>query len=104
MKDLYVETKTIEIFVAGDFQEAKRICRRYCFNQGLCVTVSPTDYVYTGGEESGVIVGLRSYPRFPDTEIAIHARNLAYELIEGLDQWSAMVVHPADTVWITRRD
>lgn len=53
----------VSIFIAGDFDEARDLCRAFCDEEGLCVTVTPTTYVYTGGEEDGVIVGLINYPR-----------------------------------------
>lgn len=55
----------VSIFMAGDYNAAREICRAYCDEVGYCVTVTPTSYVYTGGEESGFIVGLINYPRFP---------------------------------------
>lgn len=104
MKRQMISTEVYEIYVAGDVEDAKRICRRYCFDEGLCVTVSPTTFIYTGGEESGVVVGLRAYPRFPETPIYTHAHELAARLIDGLSQWSAMVVGQTNTTWITRRE
>lgn len=68
MGDHTVSTYHIEICIAGNLDDAKRTCRSFCFNVGLCVTVTPTDYVYTGGQEAGVIVRLINYPRFPTTK------------------------------------
>ncbi len=55
----------VSIFIAGDYDKAHEICRAHCDAVGLCVTVTATSYIYTGGEEAGVIVGLINYPRFP---------------------------------------
>lgn len=98
-------TFRFDIFIAGDLAEAKRICARYCFEQGLCVTVEPTTYVYTGGREEGVRVGLINYPRFPATEneLGETARRLADKLLEGLDQHSFTIVGPKETIWCSRR-
>lgn len=96
----------VSIFVGGSAWEAETICRAYGDEVGLCVTVSETKYIYTGGETAGVIVGLINYPRFPSTPDAIwaHAETLALRLIEGLKQESASIQAPDKTVWISFRD
>ena len=75
-----VPAKTIrfDIFIAGDGAEARRICRAYCMEVGLCVHVADWDFIYTGGAERGVRVGLINYPRFRTTEneLSITAHNL----------------------------
>lgn len=98
-------TIRFEIFIAGDLAQAKQICRQFCFDVGLCVTVEPVAYIYTGGEEAGVRVGLINYPRFPATqaEIAEKAHKLADALTHGLCQHSYSVVGPEQTVWFSRR-
>jgi hypothetical protein len=72
----------VSIFIAGFPCDAYRICREYCDKVGFCVTVSATEYIYTNGSESGVIVGLINYPRFPSTpgEILFRAVALADRL------------------------
>lgn len=98
-------TWQVTIYVAGDITRATEICLEYCLEAGLCVTVTPTSFVYTGGTESGVAVGLVNYPRFPDAPESITDKShvLAEKLIAGLFQWSAMVVTPNETTWISRR-
>ena len=93
------------IYIAGDYAEAKTLCRKYCMT-GLCVTLLKCDFVYTGGAESGVEVGLVNYPRFPSTEDEIRKKSvdLACELIRGLCQTSALVVDDVETTWITTRE
>lgn len=73
---------------------------------GLCVTVEPVEFIYTGGQERGVRVGLINYPRFPcdPTEIFIRAEMLASALVEGMHQHSASIVASDRTVWISRRE
>lgn len=100
-----VPTIRFEIFIAGDLDQAKQICRAYCFDVGLCVTVEPVAYIYTGGEEAGVRVGLINYPRFPSTEPELFAKaeGLASRLLEGMHQHSYSIAGPAETVWFSRR-
>ena len=100
-----VPTIKFDIFMAGDIDHARRVCREYCFHQGLCVTIEPVDYIYTGGEEAGFRVGLINYPRFPSTEAEIleKATTLAYRLMCHLCQHSYSIVGPRETVWFSRR-
>ena len=72
---------------------------------GLCVTVTPTTFVYTAGAEEGVAVGLVNYPRFPTTLEALRERaeKVAQRLMTDLCQWSALIVTPTETVWLNAR-
>lgn len=98
-------TFRFDIFIAGDIAEAKRICARYCFDHGLCATVEPVSFVYTGGTEEGARIGLINYPRFPvaENELGATARALAEALMEGLCQHSFSIVGPKETIWCSRR-
>lgn len=98
-------TIRFDIFMAGDLAQAKQVCREYCFAVGLCVAVEPVDFIYTGGEESGVRIGLINYPRFPATFEALHLRasELAELLMLRLCQHSYSIVGPGQTEWFSRR-
>lgn len=93
------------IYIAGDPSDAQRICRQFCNDVGLCVTVTPTTYIYTGGAEAGVIVGCINYPRFPDDNDAIlgKAFDLAHRLMSGLFQHSFSIETPDKTHWVSVR-
>ena len=95
----------VSIFIAGDADKAREICRKFCDEEGLCVTVTPTTYVYTGGQESGVIVGLINYPRFPSEPSSIEqiATLLALELMHRLEQQSVSIQSPEVTRWFSIR-
>lgn len=75
------ETYKVEIFIAGDLAQIRATCRKFCL-RGACVTVTPTEYIYTGGAESGAIVGLINYPRFESMPVEIKSK--AFELAELL--------------------
>lgn len=94
-----------DIFIAGDIAQAKKSCRSFCFGIGLCVTVEPVTYIYTGGEEEGVRVGLINYPRFPSDakKLKERASELAHQLMHELHQHSYSIVGPDETVWFSRR-
>ncbi len=96
----------VSIFIAGDHDKALGICLAYCDAVGLCVTVTQTTYVYTGGAEAGVIVGLINYPRFPSDLPHIEAKavELATLLKDKLGQGSFSVQTPTTTTWFSWRD
>ena len=93
-------------FTLHTIDEARAICRDYCDQVGLCVTLTPTEFLYTNGGEPGVAVGLINYPRFPSTPEAIreHALALAEKLRVGLGQWRVSVVMPDETVMLGDAD
>lgn len=105
MRRVEVPTFTVRIYLSGPLAVAEQVCREYCLI-GLCVTVEPTRFIYTGGEETGVVVGLVNYPRFPSTPDAIteKAYVLAEKLVIAMHQHSALVVGPKETLWMTLRD
>ncbi len=105
MKRVEGPSYPVSIFIAGDETAAREHCRAFCDAVGLCVTVTPTTYVYTDGEGTGVIVGLINYQRFPADPAIIfeRAEHLAVLLIRKLGQESASIQAPDKTVWISFR-
>ncbi|MGU3387168.1 hypothetical protein ACLBYG_21850 [Methylobacterium sp. D53M] len=98
-------TFTVTIYLAGDLATARQVCREFCMS-GLCVTVEPTEFIYTGGAEAGVRVGLLNYPRFPTEPDVIlgKAVALANRLRERLCQHSWLIVTPTETIWDSTRE
>ena len=94
------------IYLSGPIEVAKQVIRKECLREGLCVTIEPTLFIYTGGEEAGYVVGLVNYPRFPKTnqEIEDRAKDLALKLMIETAQQSALVMTPSVTHWYTIRD
>lgn len=97
-----IETYQVTVFVGGDVATAKRWLREECYRSGLCVTVTPTTFVYTGGDEDGLAIGFVNYPRFPSTrdEIWNRAHAIATALVVALCQKTALVVATDRTEWI----
>lgn len=95
----------VRIVMAGDRADAARLCREFCFEVGFCVTLENAEYIYTGGQESGIVVGLINYPRFPRDQASIveMAEQLGTKLMEGLHQHSFSIVTPQETIWYSRR-
>lgn len=99
-------TQVVELFMAGDVGQAKQVIRLFCKDRHRCVTVSPTTYIYDGGEELGFVVGFRAYPRFPQESrtLAEDAVDLGVVLRDALGQDSFMVVdHAGMTTWSSTR-
>lgn len=99
-------THWARIYIAGPIDVAKQIIREECMREGLCVTITPTDYIYTGGEEAGYVVELVNYPRFPKPvdEITNRAVDLGNKLRARTFQHSFMVMTPQMTEWFTIRE
>jgi hypothetical protein len=99
-------TVIVSIYIGGDLEQAKQVCREWCMDVGGCVTVEPVNYIYTGGEEAGIRVGFINYPRFPSDETCIveRASDLGSRLMDRLCQHSFSVVSPNKTHWYSRRE
>lgn len=93
------------IFMAGDINVAKQVCREFCMAEGWCVTFTPTTYIYTGGEEAGFVVGAINYARFPVSveDAEQKARRLADALMVRCCQHSYTLFGPAKSEWVSRR-
>lgn len=98
-------TYWVKLYLSGPIEQAKQILRRECLTEGLCVTVEPTTFIYTGGEESGYMMGLINYPRFPSNPANIRERamQLASMLLAETYQHSALVMDPLATEWLSIR-
>ena len=99
-------TFAVRLYLSGPIEVAKQIIREDVLAEGLCVTIEPTLFVYTGGEEVGYVVGLLNYPRFPSTPEVLtdRARRLMLKLLDGTHQHSALMVMPTESEWITKRE
>lgn len=99
------DTFWARIYMSGPIDVAKHALRRECLREGLCVTVVPTTYIYTGGEEAGFVVEMINYPRFPSTpeHIVERARVVMHLLLEATCQHSALLMAPGVTEWISAR-
>jgi hypothetical protein len=104
MRQETLPTYTAAIYIAGDLDTARATCRHFCMS-GLCVTLESVEFIYTGGAETGVRVGLINYPRFPaePADIFAKAEALADRLMNDLCQHSYSIVATDKTVWKSRR-
>lgn len=97
---------SIYIYLAGDFNTLRRAALDFCSKNGFCVTVTPTEYVYKYGFESGAIVGVINYPRFPEEQDELEriAQMLAEEMALSASQGSYTIQTPNETRFYSRRD
>jgi len=105
MKTSTSDTIVIRLYLSGPIDVAKQLLRAECLREGLCVTIEPTLFIYTGGEEFGYVVGLLNYPRFPCTFETLHkrAKKIAKLLLDATFQHSVLIVSPTKSEWITKR-
>lgn len=100
--NIYVGLREGYSDIIHDISEVNEILQTQCNVIGLCVTVTPTTFIYKDGNEPGVIVGLINYPRFPDTSenILRKAKEIAVLCADYLNQLRVSIVTPSDTIMI----
>jgi|SRR3989338_6026358 len=83
-------------------EEVRDFLQEYVNRVGLCVTVSPTTFIYKDGREDGVVIGLINYPRFPTTEDALkkQAEEIALLCKERYKQNRVSIVYLDQTVML----
>lgn len=99
-------TYWVKIYLSGPIEMAKQIVRKFAKSNNICVTIEPTLYIYSGGEELGYVIGLINYPRFPSTPEELWNKSIALVrlLHDGTFQWSALVMSPERTLWLSDRE
>jgi hypothetical protein len=93
-------------------EEALAICKKYCNLVGLCVTVTPTQFIYSSvpetpdGFEPGCLVRLIKYPRFPASpwDITGNALELAKIFILEFNQNRISVITSDQTYLVEKED
>lgn len=99
-------THVISIYTSGPIEVIEQVCRKFVFDIGLCVTVNPIKFIYIGGEEFGVEIGLLNYPRFPTTaqNLFVLAKELSVAILKETFQRTALVVGETYTTWISYKE
>jgi len=89
----------------NDLEDIKVLCDKFV-ECGLCVTIQELEYIYTGGREPGVKIGLINYPRFPSTEDKImkQAHDLAEMLMKETNQFRCTVVNDSRIYLLENKD
>jgi len=108
------DTFTANIYVGtqhgydGEFSsidEIRQWLQNYCDTVKLGITLTPTEFIYVGGREPGVIVGLINYPRFPKPieEIKAQAFDIANGLMKLCHQERLSIVFSDETMMLERQ-
>ena len=90
------ESRELKIYMAGDYADAKRICKKFAFVHGdVCVSINEKEYIYRGGYEDGFEVTLINYPRKPFSyqKHRNYGSELAMTLCTELHQLSFTMVY-----------
>jgi hypothetical protein len=93
-------------------EEAYDICREYTDKNGLCVTLTPTQFIYSkgagisNGYEDGCFVELINYPRTPQSQydIVYQAIDLAKVFLVKFNQNRISIITTDQTYLIDRND
>ena len=94
--NIYIGLKEGYDGIQHSISELYEFLQEYCNEVGLCVTVTPTKYIYRDGRENGAIIGLINYPRYPKTDIEIRqlTSDIAVELLDRFNQYRCTVEYP----------
>lgn len=78
---------------------ARSWLQNYCDWLGFAVTFTETEFIYTGGNEPGFIVGLINYPRYPASseQLLKKAMYIAEQLKILMVQERVSIVTPTET-------
>lgn len=94
--------KENETNILHTLEEAKTICQKFVDEAGDCVSVTPTEFIYSNGNEIGFVVGFIQYPRFPRKKKIIKNRaiHLAMRLMLELNQYKVTVTTPKKSIML----
>lgn len=88
----------------SSIDEVRSWLQCYCNEVKLGVTLTPTEFIYVGGDEPGVIIGLINYPRFPSSmfEIKSNAIAIGTGLMKLCHQERLSIVFSDETIMLEK--
>lgn len=91
----------VEIHMAGDIQAASLFLQQVAARRGMCVSIHPQSYIYSGGREEGFLVRFINYARFPqEPEVILkQAEQLADWIRDDIGQYSWSITTPDETIY-----
>jgi len=104
--DIYVGLREGYDGVTTSIADVRAALQKYVDAEGFCVSVTETEFIYTKGNEPGLIVGLINYPRFPSSqdEIKNHALEIAMMLMRLCKQVRVSIVMKNYTILLEAED
>jgi hypothetical protein len=104
MKTYTSKSYWVKIYIAGPMEMIEQCCREFVLPGG-CVNITPNKYIYTHGEETGAIIEIIEYPKYPSDENSIRdkAIDLAQFIMEQLHQGSYTVMDNKQVITYDRR-
>lgn len=110
-----IDTFTAQIYIGTrqgysgfliSVDEIKKWLQDFCTEVGLGVTITPTEFIYSNGNEPGVIIGLINYPRFPKSvnEIKDTALTIGNNLLKLCKQERLSIVFSDETIMLEKID
>lgn len=103
--DRVCESFTVTLYIGGCITTAKAALARRAAEMGACWSVEPTEFIYSGGREMGMVIRDINYARFPRTVEVVEDRMaaVAVNLMDVLGQGSCSIVGPTQSRYLTRR-
>lgn len=89
-----------------DLEEVEELMQKFVDENNECVTITPTKFVYTKGNEPGVIVGLIAYPRFAKSDFIIKERavEIGKILMVAFKQNRLTITTPEQSIMLEQED
>ena len=89
-----------------DVEQVEILMQKFVDENKDCVTITPTKFLYVGGSEPGVIVGLISYPRFirSTTVLKNRAIEIAKILMVAFKQNRITITTPEESIMLEEED
>lgn len=87
-------------------EEVVEVCQKFVDKKKECVTITPTEFVYTGGCEPGVVIGFIMYPRFvrSQNEIVERAVELGKILLTKFKQNRITITTPLESIMLKNKN
>ncbi len=104
--NIYVGTRFGYFGTCTSYYKIRDWLQKFCNEVKLGVTLTETEFIYVGGNEPGVIVGLINYPRFPKPieDIKTTALSIAKGLMELCHQERLSIVFSDETIMLEKDD
>ena len=86
-------------------EQARITCQKFCDLAGSCVTITDTEFIYTKGNEPGLIIGFIHYPCSACKNIIeSQSKQLAQELMVLCEQNRVSIMYPDKTIMLENTD